>query len=45
VVAEEMEGTARDAVWESAVEVNEGYREYAEGMTRPIPIFRLVPMA
>lgn len=45
VVAEELEGAARDAVWEAAVEANEGYREYAEGMTRPIPILRLVPVS
>lgn len=45
VVAEELEGPARDAVWEAAVEVSDGYREYAEGMTRPIPILRLVPVS
>lgn len=43
VVAEELEGTARDAAWEAAVEASAGYRDYAEGMTRPIPILRLVP--
>lgn len=44
VVAEELEGTARDAAWEAAVQVNEKYLEYAAGMTRPIPILRLVPV-
>lgn len=43
VVAEELEGTVRESAWEAAVAVSEGYRGYAEGMTRPIPILRLVP--
>lgn len=45
VVAEELEGPAREAAWGSAGEANEGYREYAEGMTRTIPIFRLAPVS
>ena len=45
VVAEELEGADRDAVWKAAVEANRGYRSYAEGMTRSIPIFRLVPVS
>ena len=45
VVAEELDGPPRDAVWDAAVEANQGYRAYAEGMTRSIPIFRLAPMS
>lgn len=44
VVADELDGPARDAVWDSAVQGNDGYLAYVEGMTRPIPIFRLVPV-
>lgn len=43
VVAEELEGAAREAAWDRAVEVNEGYRDYAAGRALPIPILRLVP--
>ena len=43
VVARELHGDERDAVWDEAVERNPGYEDYADGMTRTIPIFRLEP--
>ncbi len=42
VVAEELEGEARDAAWAAAVDLNSGYTDYLEGMTRPVPIMRLL---
>ena len=43
VRAVELDGEASERVWAQAVEVNPGYADYAQDLTRPIPIFRLEP--
>ena len=43
VHAVELDGDAWERVWKAAVAANPGYADYAVGLTRPIPIFRLEP--
>ena len=41
VEAVELEGRELERAWNAAVAANPGYADYAEDLTRPIPIFRL----
>ena len=41
VVAIELAGADHEAAWDKAVEASSAYSDYAEVLTRPIPIFRL----
>lgn len=43
VHAVELDGDDRERVWAQALAANPGYADYADGLTRPIPIFRLEP--
>lgn len=43
VRAVELDGESWERVWAEAVAANPGYAEYAEGLSRHIPIFRLEP--
>jgi deazaflavin-dependent oxidoreductase (nitroreductase family) len=43
VTAIELTGEQHDEVWEAAVRVNPGYADYANDLTRPIPIVHLRP--
>lgn len=44
VRAEELDGESRHRVWTAAVQAYPDYDEYARGMSRTIPIFRLSPI-
>lgn len=41
VVGVELSGEERQSAWDAAVAISPGYADYAEGMTRDIPIMRL----
>ena len=42
VTAVEASGDDYQRLWEAAVEINPGYAEYVQDMTRPVPIVRLL---
>lgn len=44
VTAVELKGDDHERVWERGVAANEGFEEYREHLTRPIPIIRLEPV-
>jgi deazaflavin-dependent oxidoreductase (nitroreductase family) len=41
--AVELDGEPWERAWAAAVAANPGYADYAAGLSRPIPIFRLEP--
>ncbi|MDX1691607.1 MAG: nitroreductase family deazaflavin-dependent oxidoreductase [Acidimicrobiia bacterium] len=43
VTAVELQGDERTRAWERAVSINDDYADYADGLSREIPVIRLEP--